>query len=487
MKQVFNPYLPLHECIPDGEPRVFGDRVYIYGSHETEGGDCFCNLDYVTYSAPTTDLTVWRYEGVIYQAKNDPLYPKFRYMFAPDVIQGNDGKFYLYYSLSNFYPDCSYVMSVAVSDSPAGPFAFHGYVQNPDGTPLTDYAIFDPGIMNDDGVIRLYYGMRFDFADRPDEVSPEEAKAAEMRIFRKSREEVENTPGGVMGAVVVELEDDMLTIKHKPYHILPRVMAGTGFAGHAFFEGSSMRKIGDTYYFIYSTINNHELAYATSKYPDRDFTFGGVIVSNGDIGYRGRKPAERLARTGNTHGSIQYINCEWYVFYHRQTHKNEFSRQACAERIEILPDGSIPQVEMTSCGLNGGPLRAEGTYSTVHSCNLTNGHLPHGTCMDQIVPHIVLRDGERFVTEIDNETMIGFKYFSFKDNTSLRFLYRVTEFDPEATVAVSQGEGDLAACTLKNVTEWTEAALAVPFKNGTLPLYLTYRGQGMIEIKEINF
>ena len=96
MKQVFNPYLPLHECIPDGEPRVFGDRVYIYGSHETEGGDCFCNLDYVTYSAPTTDLTDWRYEGVIYQAKNDPLYPKFRYMFAPDVIQGNDGKFYLY-------------------------------------------------------------------------------------------------------------------------------------------------------------------------------------------------------------------------------------------------------------------------------------------------------------------------------------------------------------------------------------------------------
>ena len=152
-----------------------------------------------------------------------------------------------------------------------------------------------------------------------------------------------------MGAVVVELEDDMLTIKHKPYHILPRVTTGTGFAGHAFFEGSSMRKIGDTYYFIYSTINNHELAYATSKYPDRDFTFGGVIVSNGDIGYKGRKPEDRLARTGNTHGSIQYINGEWYVFYHRQTHKNEFSRQACAEKIEILPDGFIPQVEMTSC------------------------------------------------------------------------------------------------------------------------------------------
>lgn len=487
MKQAFNPYLPLHECIPDGEPRVFGDRVYIYGSHEQEGGDCFCNLDYVTYSAPVTDLTDWRYEGVIYQAKNDPLYPKFRYMFAPDVIRGNDGRYYLYYSLANHYPDCSYVMSVAVADSPAGPFAFHGYVQNPDGTPLTDYAIFDPGLINDDGVIRLYYGMRFDFADRPAEFSRERIHEEEMRIFRKSRQEVENTPGGVMGAVTVELEDDMLTIKHKPYHILPAVTLGTGFAGHAFFEGSSMRKIGDTYYFIFSTINNHELAYATSKYPDRDFTFGGVIVSNGDIGYKGRKPADRLARTGNTHGSIQYINGEWYVFYHRQTHKNEFSRQACAERIEIRPDGFIPQVEMTSCGLNGGPLKAEGTYPAVIACNLTNGRLPHGTCVNQLVPHIVYRDGERLITEIDDGTTVAIKYFAYQDNHALGVTYRTLRHDPEAVLEIGNGEGVLATLPLPEANGWTEADAELSFPDGVYPLVLTYRGKGLLEIKEIHF
>ena len=27
-----NPYLPSWEYIPDGEPRVFGNRVYVYGS-----------------------------------------------------------------------------------------------------------------------------------------------------------------------------------------------------------------------------------------------------------------------------------------------------------------------------------------------------------------------------------------------------------------------------------------------------------------------
>lgn len=30
----FNPYLPSWEYIPDGEPYVFGDRVYVYGSHD---------------------------------------------------------------------------------------------------------------------------------------------------------------------------------------------------------------------------------------------------------------------------------------------------------------------------------------------------------------------------------------------------------------------------------------------------------------------
>ena len=33
-KQVFNPYLPEWEYVPDGEPKIFDDRVYIFGSHD---------------------------------------------------------------------------------------------------------------------------------------------------------------------------------------------------------------------------------------------------------------------------------------------------------------------------------------------------------------------------------------------------------------------------------------------------------------------
>ena len=43
---------------------------------------------------------------------------------------------------------------------------------------------------------------------------------------------------------------------------------------------------------------------------------------------------------------------------------------------EILPDGSIPQVEVTSCGLNGGPLRGSGTYPASICCALYGEYTP---------------------------------------------------------------------------------------------------------------
>lgn len=487
MKQAFNPYTPINEYIPDAEPHVFGDRVYIYGSHDKEGGDNFCMLDYVTYSAPVDDLTNWRYEGVIFKASGDPLYKNYHYMFAPDVVRGNDGKYYLYYSMAEQYPNCSYVMSVAVSNSPAGPFEYLGVVKNPDGTPLTDFAIFDPGLINDNGHIYLYYGMWYDFDENPN-LTRNESISKQMALYKKTREEIENTPGGVQGPVVVELEDDMLTVKHKPYHIFPLTYYDTDFKDHPFFEGSSMRKVGDKYYFIYSTINNHELVYAVSDYHDRDFKFGGVIVSNGDIGYKGRLPKDRLSRTGNTHGGIENINGQWYVFYHRQTRKNEFSRQACAEKIEILPNGFIPQVEMTSCGLNGGPLVANGEFSAFYSCNLTDGKLPHGT-YDFECPHLTSEGEDRFASEIHNGTVMGFKYFSFDGVNEIGINYRSGARKPSGNVYIKLDldGAPVGEISIGDVENWTWKYTKVSAENGTYPVYFVYEGEGIIDIKDISF
>jgi len=73
MKQVYNPFLPLLECIPDGEPHVFGDRVYLFGSHDKLGGETFCMLPYRLWSAPVSDLTNWSNKGINYRAQQDPL------------------------------------------------------------------------------------------------------------------------------------------------------------------------------------------------------------------------------------------------------------------------------------------------------------------------------------------------------------------------------------------------------------------------------
>ena len=533
--QIYNPFLPLYEYIPDGEPHVFGDRVYHYGSHDKEGGDTFCMLDYVCYSAPVDDLTDWRYEGVIYQAKQDPRYPAPQYMYAPDVVQGNDGRFYLYYCMGGDYGQEGYQgpVSVAVCDTPAGQYEYLGVVKNPDGSPMLKYICFDPAVLNDDGTIRLYYGTQYDYEERDDSLTNDFYLQDEIQMFGRSREEILSYPDSIMGPVMAVLSDDMLTVKKEAKHIIPYRVKGTSFEAHPFFEGSSMRKVGRKYYFIYSSWQNHELCYATSDQPDRDFVFGGTIISNGDIGYRGRDTQHKLNMTGTTHGSIIEINGQWYVFYHRLTHKSDYSRQACAEKIRILEDGSIPQAEMTSCGLNDGPLSAEGTYPAVIACNLTNGHMPHGSnSVFQIsFPNVTHKGQERFIAEIEDNTLIGYKYFECRDVKQFGITYRMeteknrvifdgryrtdirsqddenftntysTEKQKLLTESVNPDRStenyfsiccdtpnaEVGRLVLDDVEDWKTIITSVNIPDGIHAFYLVYHGQKKIQLMELLF
>ncbi|AOZ92939.1 family 43 glycosylhydrolase [Paenibacillus crassostreae] len=102
-----------------------------------------------------------------------------------------------------------------------------------------------------------------------------------------------------------------------------------------------------------------------SKVMPRGFVYEGTIVSNGDLWINGRSSdKDETNYTGNNHGSIVQVGDQWYVFYHRQTNRHHYSRQGLAEPIEIREDGTIPQVEMTSCGLNNGPLLGRGEYES---------------------------------------------------------------------------------------------------------------------------
>ncbi len=451
-KQAFNPYLPSWEYIPDGEPYVFGDRVYVYGSHDFFNGYVFCMGDYVCWSAPVDDLSDWRYEGVIFPKNADPINRDGKMnLFAPDVTQGPDGRYYLYY----VYDKVGFV-SVAVCDTPAGLYKFHGYVHYADGTRLGERAgdepQFDPGVLTEGDVTYLYTGFSW--------------------AWDSTRH----------GSMVTVLAPDMLTIREAPAFVVPggAYAKGTSFEAHPFFEASSIRKVNGKYYFVYSSSAMHELCYAVSDRPTGGFTYGGVIISNNDMHISTYKPADKPTAYGaNNHGSIVEIKGQWYIFYHRQTNNHWYSRQDCAEPIQILADGSIPQVEITSCGLNGGPLKGEGEYPAYIACNLFTRE-DHPLVGFPGMPKITQdgRDGDEVDGHVDgiiDGTTIGFKYFACKGVRRVKITTRGYASGTFDVKTAWDGEA-LGSIPIQASNVWEEFSAPIAIPDGKQAIYFFYRG-----------
>ena len=263
-----------------------------------------------------------------------------------------DGKYYLY----------AYIFgakgAVGVSDRPEGPFRLLSSYRYTDT--VGDDGIFnDAGVLVDsDGRVYVYYGYEASYMN---ELDPETM--------------CDVLPGSFRHPVIADGED-----------VPPE---------RRFFEASSPRKVGDTYYLIYSPRRGSRLAYATAASPAGPFTYRGYIIDNG-VDYPG----------GNNHGSIACLNGQWYVFYHRMTNHSIMSRRACAEKISILPDGTIPPVEMTSLGFEDALNPYRITPAEI-ACVLTGG------CF------ITEKDVfTRVITEITDGCAMGYKYFDFgQDHT----------------------------------------------------------------------
>ena len=522
-KHAYNPYLPSYEYVPDGEPHAFGDRIYLYGSHDRFNGANFCLNDYVCYSAPANDLSDWRYEGVIYRKEQDPRNqnipedaeyflspipgmsqvtdpaeqldpPGVHAMYAPDVVQGLDGRFYLYYCL-DFLPE----IAVAVCDTPAGSYEFLGFVQHPDGTPLGtkegDLYQFDPGIfIDDDHTIYLYSG---NAPIRKEAINPDLSQ----------------------GSTVMTLEEDMLTLKTAPKALMPDVRnsQGTGYEEHEFFEASSIRKINGKYYFVYSSVRSHELCYAVSDRPDEGYVFGGTLVDIGDVFLNGREEKDAVNCVGNTHGGIECANGQWYIFYHRQTNRTNFSRQACAEKIFFAPDGSIAQAEVTSCGLNDGPLPAEGTHPAYIACHLTcdgHGTFSHPLAMGDRFPYLtqdvkdITPDTEsgdearadaefpvQYVKNLIDKATVGYKYFDCKNVAGLTLTARgqakgrlVITSAPDAALE-QDASAIIGECSIEiDAPDWSSLSVDVALPDGVTALYFTCMDfTGSMDLAQITF
>lgn len=420
MKQAFNPYMASYEYVPDGEPHIVGNRVYVYGSHDYFNGLSFCLGDYVCWSAPIHDLADWKYEGVIFRREQDPAAKGVRFlngMAAPDMVQGLDGRFYLYYFIGS-----TKMISVAVCDTPAGAYEFYGYVKYSDGVAIgkkSEPYQFDPGVfMDDDGKLYLYTG--FGLKSNP--------------ILLKGSKPT------VHGPMVFELNpEDMLTVLEGPSYIgvaSEDEEKGTPYENHAFLEASSMRKFDGIYYFVYSSMQSHELCYATSSSPTQGFQFGGTLVSCGDIGLPGVSDVRHAKNnTGNTHGSLIEINGKYYVFYHRHSNRKQSSRQACAEEIRF-ENGKFYQAEMTSCGLNQKPLKGRGIYLSYIACNVYGKRGTHFMSMIKLpkigMPYLTQDGGDRdggadqYIANVCDGSTIGYKYFDTRETNEIQIKIRGT-------------------------------------------------------------
>lgn len=472
--QAFNPVLPGWEYVPDAEPRVFAGRLHLYGSHDRFDGEDFCLNDYVGWSAPVDDLTDWCSDGVIYRAAQDPLNTDGQqHLFAPDAVQGPDGRYYLFYCLSR-----TSAVGVAVCDTPDGAFQFYGHVHHPNGALLGmtpgDPFCFDPGVLTDQGRIWLYVG----FA----------ASGMMRQIMQKT---------GLLcdGGYCLELEPDMLTVRSAPTLTVPAasVAAGTGFEGHAFFEASSPRKIGERYYLIYSSETSHELCYATANRPDSPFCYGGVIVSNGDVGFQENACATNY--TGNNHGGMVQIGSQWYIFYHRQTNRRHFSRQCCAEPITVLPDGRIPQVKMTSAGLNGGPLAGRGRYEARIACCLSGAGGTYQYNREfhsdwQRHPYFTQDEpdgAERScacIANLQNGSWAEFRSFCFESAQKITVDVR-GDFTGVIEVTVPGLNEPAAAIAIQELsgTDWQPFSACLRIPDGVHALRLCCRGEGILDLR----
>lgn len=436
---VGNPYLPLWEHIPDGEPYVFEDpdnpgkyRVYIYGSHDSRITD-YCGRELVAWSASVDDLNEWRYDGEIlrvsHNAEGKPVSEEglSDVLFAPDVAikKEADGSV-MYYLYPNDQVGGRQNL-IAKSPRPDGPFEVCNWnPENPDQT--VGVLGFDPAVfVDDDGRVYGYWGFQKSYAA---ELDPE----------------------------------TMCTVKEGAHIIEDMVPGGQGDSLFRFFEASSIRKIKDKYIFIYSRwtkegefglpTTNYTLAYAYGDAPLGPWTYGGTIIDGRarEIDENGNVIPSATA-SGNTHGSICEIDGQWYVFYHRQTGLDEFARQAMVAPITVtVEEGtggkvSISEGEYNSEGFSLDGLNPLEKHSAGIACWYTatkpQQHAwPNKTFYgsyvasgygteDKFEAPYAIRNNTNPVVNNNDGSIVGYKYFNFTLTEGREDLRLVLNLIPE--------------------------------------------------------
>ena len=175
------------------------------------------------------------------------------------------------------------------------------------------------------------------------------------------------------------------------------------------------------------------------------------------------------------------------MFYHRSTNNTDYSRQGCAEPIEIEKDGTIKQVEITSCGLNGGPLVGEGTYPAAICCNLTcPGGIKFGWGKGQKYPRVNETNSEVYVCDLTDGTELGYKYFYFNDLKSIAVTTRGNG-NGKIEVKLKEDGEVIAELRVSPSEDWQTTSSEIAVENRISAVYLRYVGSEKIDILDFTF
>lgn len=294
-----NPFIT-DQFTADPTARVFGDRVYVYPSHDVLCNEnrgkigWFCMGDYHVFSSE--NLTDWTDHGVIVsQDKVDWVDSTSYSMWAPDCIKKGD-KYYFYFpsreKSKQGNGEAYFTVGVAISDNPFGPFT-------PESEPIKNISGIDPNpFIDKDGQAYLYW--------------------SRGKIF------------------VAKLKENMLELATEPM-VIPNLPE----KGHK--EGPFMFERNGLYYLTYPHVENktERLEYAIGDNPMGPFKVAGVIMDESPSG------------CWTNHQSIVEFKDQWYLFYHDNDLSPKFDKNR-AIRVDSLSfnkDGTIKKVIPTLRGV----------------------------------------------------------------------------------------------------------------------------------------
>lgn len=439
-----NPYLPLWEHLPDGEPRVFEDpdnpgkfRAYIIGSHDLRVTS-YCGPDIRMWSAPVEDLTQWRDEGPIFTY---PIDGQWDVMYAPDLVEvkKKDGtkEYYLYPHSRGPRREAM----VAKGSRPDGPFTPINMTADGRSTIPGSIMGFDPAV---------YIEYVTDPSDPDYEIG---FRAYGFWGFQRSlaAQLDQNTmyslrPGTEVISYLLPASARYGVIRDPEGTHYPQIFPDQDLKTFNFFEASSIRKVGNKYVTVFSGYSgpeygvgssNSTLRYAVGDSPLGPWRSGGVLVdSRAPVLNKDGSAIETSYAGHNTHGSIELINDQWYVFYHRPPRGFGFARQPMVAPIKVewdekpVSEGGMVHIraydpfaedeiwnakdskgidykgaEVTSEGFHIFGLDPYQYYSAGYACYLSDNSIQQDAWD--------IWNNHMSIDHVKNGHIIGYKYFGF--------------------------------------------------------------------------